>query len=113
MKPAMPESPAQSRKDYQVREFSHSLGGKRSPGSIPNFSHSAFPDQGERSKHVPDGDCVPRQMFRNPKPYHFHLFGYVIQQANDLWNGHSPLWNAGKKMAASRPRNAVSVALSR
>ena len=35
-------------------------------------------------------------MFRNPKPYHFHLFGYVIQQANDLWNGHSPLRDACK-----------------
>ena len=43
------------------------------------FLRSAIPDQGERSKYVPDGARVPRQMFRNPEPCHFHLFGYVIQ----------------------------------
>jgi hypothetical protein len=61
---------------------------KRSPSRLVEsgrpaqfqISHTQpFPIKGSARRHFPDGDRVPRQMFRNPKPYHFHLFGYVIQ----------------------------------
>jgi hypothetical protein len=35
-------------------------------------------------------------MFRNPKAYHFHVIGDIVQEAYDLRDGHSSAWYPSK-----------------